>query len=428
MDAVTFEGVSKRYRLGLTRTSLPSLAAEWVRGALRQGPRASRCDDVLWALNDVSFSVERGESLALVGPNGAGKTTILKLLANITKPTAGRVHVNGRLSALIELGAGFHPDLTGRDNVYLNGAILGIQRREIQRRFDDIVDFSGLERFMDTPVKRYSSGMIVRLGFAVASCIDPDVLLVDEVLAVGDAAFSQKCMGRIRALISRGTTIVFVSHNLYLVKAACEKALYLRGGRAAREGGTDEVIRAYEQDIQEERARRPAADRVDADGAGAIVITAVTLTGVPPPGGPGLPNDVPVEVRIDYAAWADLGRVHVSAFVRRSDGLACCMLRSSRAGVDVRVQAGEGVVRLRFEQLQLAAGMYFVESYFLDESDAVVLTPGGRRSEWFRVAGDGLSSTDDAGVFEPPVRWAHEPPGPRALARPAHAAERAAGR
>ena len=190
MNAVTFEGVSKRYRLGLTRTSLPSLAAEWVRGALRPGPRASKGDDVLWALNDVSFSVRRGESLALVGPNGAGKTTILKLLANITKPTAGRVHVAGRLSALIELGAGFHPDLTGRDNVFLNGAILGIRRTEIQRRFDDIVDFSGLEHFIDTPVKRYSSGMIVRLGFAVASCIDPDVLLVDEVLAVGDAAFS----------------------------------------------------------------------------------------------------------------------------------------------------------------------------------------------------------------------------------------------
>ena len=257
---------------------------------------------MLWALSDISFSVRRGESLALVGPNGAGKTTILKLLANITKPTAGRVHVAGRLSALIELGAGFHPDLTGRDNVFLNGAILGIRRTEIQRRFDDIVDFSGLERFIDTPVKRYSSGMIVRLGFAVASCIDPDVLLVDEVLAVGDAAFSQKCMSRIRALIKQGTSIVFVSHNLYLVKAACERALYLSAGRCLCEGSTDEVIRAYEQDIHDERARRLAVEQAVPDHGGGIEITSVTLDGAPAAGGAGLRNDTPVDVRIAYAA------------------------------------------------------------------------------------------------------------------------------
>ena len=423
MDAVTFEGVSKRYRLGLTRTSLPSLAAAWVRGAVRPGSRASRRDDVLWALRDISFGVRRGESLALVGPNGAGKTTILKLLANITKPTAGRVHVAGRLSALIELGAGFHPDLTGRDNVFLNGAILGIRRTEIQRRFDDIVDFSGLERFIDTPVKRYSSGMIVRLGFAVASCIDPDVLLVDEVLAVGDAAFSQKCMSRIRALIKQGTSIVFVSHNLYLVKAACERALYLSAGRCLCEGSTDEVIRAYEQDIHDERARRLAVEQAVPDHGGGIEITSVTLDGASAAGGAGLRNDTPVDVRIAYASNADVGRAHVSAFVRRSDGIACCMLRTSRADIDIQVRAGEGVVTLRFEKLPLCAGMYYVDAYFLDESDAVVLTPGGVRSAWFTVAGDGLSSPDDSGVFEPEAQWAHQPAESRASTDPVHASE-----
>ena len=164
----------------------------------------------------MSFELSEGESLALVGANGAGKTTILKLLANITKPTLGSIDIDGQLSALIELGAGFHPDLTGRENIFLNGSILGLNRKQIASQLDEIIAFSELEKFIDTPVKRYSSGMVVRLGFAVASCINPEILLVDEVLAVGDASFQQKCLERIRSLIRCGTSIIFVSHNFYL--------------------------------------------------------------------------------------------------------------------------------------------------------------------------------------------------------------------
>ncbi len=407
---MTIEGVSKRYQLGLSRASVPSLVSAWARKAMGRAQRAPSDGDDLWALRDVSIRLGRGESLALVGPNGAGKTTILKLLASITKPTTGRVEVKGRLSALIELGAGFHPDLTGRDNAFLNGAILGIGRRELQKRFDEIVDFSGLERFIDTPVKRYSSGMVVRLGFAVAACIDPEVLLVDEVLAVGDAAFSQKCLARIRALIARGTTIVFVSHNLYLVKAVCRQGLYMRQGRVQLAGPVDSVLEAYERDLHQERASRltrqdPGAPEVP----GEIEITDVDLIG---PDGTVSPASLrstdAATLRIRYVAYADLGRVQMSVFVRRADGMVCCMSRTSLDGVHLDVRKGHGVVSLRFASLQLVTASYVAEAYVLDDSDSLGLTGGARQSAWFSVSGAGLNYEDDHGVFEPTVDWSHE--------------------
>ena len=376
MAVVRFDGVSKRYRLGLTRRSLPTAVSDWVGERLGAGAGPKSRDD-LWALDDVSFQLDPGDSLALIGPNGAGKTTVLKLAANIAKPTRGSVAVNGRLSALIELGAGFHPDLTGRDNAFLNGAILGIGRRELQKRFDEIVEFSGLERFIDTPVKRYSSGMTVRLGFAVAACIDPDVLLVDEVLAVGDAAFSQKCLARIAELLRKGTAVVFVSHNLYLVKAVCTRSVYLRNGRVQMAGDTMPVIQAYERDLGQDRAvrrTRPEARQESAPGT-------VEITGVDIVASDGTVNPErlltadPADIRIGYIAYEDVGRVHVSVFIRRLDGLLCCMLRSSLDGWDLRVRAGAGTVRLQFERLQLASGTYYADAYFLNDNDSLVITP-----------------------------------------------------
>jgi len=239
---IEFDNVCKAYRLGTGRGSLREAIPELF-GRL-VGRTASDNGNLLWALKGVSFQVERGESLALLGPNGAGKTTVLKLLSRITRPTSGRVHLGGRLSALIELGAGFHPDLTGRENVYLNGTILGLKRAEIARRFDDIVDFAGLHQFIDTPVKRYSSGMYVRLGFAVAIHVDPEVLLVDEVLSVGDFEFQRKCQRAMREKLGE-TTVILVSHNLAAVNAVCQRALWLDHGEVRREGPTNEVIEAY---------------------------------------------------------------------------------------------------------------------------------------------------------------------------------------
>jgi lipopolysaccharide transport system ATP-binding protein len=408
MHAIEFDRVSKQYRLGLSRTSLPSLVSGWARRALG-GATAPVADNVLWALRDVSFSLAAGQSMALVGPNGAGKTTILKLLANITKPTAGRVRVHGRLSALIELGAGFHPDLTGRDNAFLNGAILGIGRKELERRFDEIVDFAGVERFIDTPVKRYSSGMIVRLGFAVAACIEPEILLVDEVLAVGDAAFSQKCLARIQSLIAGGTAIVFVSHNLYLVKAVCQQALYLRAGQLQLVGTAGEAIDAYERDLHQDRAARLARSGPGAAEAHApIEITEVEVLaadGTPAP--EPLSSQEPALLRIRYHAYEDMGRLQMSVFVRRSDGLTCTMSRTMLDGVELDVRKGVGAVTVRFDRLQLVSGSYFAEAFFLNESDSLGLT-AGRQSAWFSVAGAALNYEENHGVFEPLVEWSHE--------------------
>jgi len=250
--AVRFENVSKRYELGTGQASLKRLVTKPIKRLIGRKNKLHP-SQVLWALRDVSFAVEPGSALGLVGPNGSGKTTSLKLLSKITFPTSGKIDVNGRISALIELGAGFHPDLTGRENVYLNGTILGMKRQEIDERFDQIVEFSGLERFIDTPVKRYSSGMYVRLGFSVAAHVEPDVLLVDEVLAVGDAQFRQKCAQRIEELQKIGTTIVFVAHNLYLVRSVCDKAVFLLNGETQQMGDVDDVISSYENWLFEQR-------------------------------------------------------------------------------------------------------------------------------------------------------------------------------
>jgi ABC-type polysaccharide/polyol phosphate transport system ATPase subunit len=224
--------VSKRFQLREGNTF-----KEFLSAALRGGSKSS-----FYALRDVSFSLGRGETLGIIGRNGSGKSTILKLIAGVTTPTHGRLDVYGRVSPLIELGAGFHPDLTGRENVYLNGAILGMSRRQIQERWDEIVDFAELADFMDTPVKHYSSGMFMRLGFAVAVHSDPDILIMDEALSVGDAAFQEKCLNRIRQFQDAGVTIVLVSHNQPLIEEFCSSVLWLNNGRLITVGKTNEVI------------------------------------------------------------------------------------------------------------------------------------------------------------------------------------------
>jgi lipopolysaccharide transport system ATP-binding protein len=198
-----------------------------------------------WALKDVSFSVQRGEVVGIIGRNGAGKSTLLKILSRVTEPTVGNAYIRGRIASLLEVGTGFHPELTGRENIYLNGAILGMTRLEIRRKFDEIVDFSGVERFLDTPVKRYSSGMYVRLAFAVAAHLDPEILVIDEVLAVGDGEFQKKCLGKMSEVAKGGRTILFVSHNLAMISSLCEKSIYLEGGVLRAFGPTSSVISNY---------------------------------------------------------------------------------------------------------------------------------------------------------------------------------------
>jgi lipopolysaccharide transport system ATP-binding protein len=244
------EGLGKQYRIHhlerpqTLRASLQRFLRKPV-ARIHDAIRKPREDELIWALRDVSFELEQGQVLGIVGRNGAGKSTLLKILSRITDPTEGHAEVRGRLSSLLEVGTGFHPELTGRDNIYLNGAILGMRRAEVTAKFDSIVEFAGVEKFIDTPVKRYSSGMYMRLAFAVAAHLEPDVLLVDEVLAVGDIDFQRRCLGKMREATGEGRTVVFVSHNMASIRALCPRAILLERGRLKADGDVEDVIGAY---------------------------------------------------------------------------------------------------------------------------------------------------------------------------------------
>ncbi len=249
--SIKLENVSKKYRIGKAPLNIRSLIS--FRKTIA---------NYHWAVKDINFSLNPGESLGIIGPNGAGKTTILKLLSKVTFPSSGSIQMKGRFSALIELGAGFHPDLTGRENVFLNGTILGMRKSDIEKRFDQIVDFAGIEKFIDTPVKRYSSGMYARLGFSVAAHVDPEILLVDEVLAVGDMAFQKKCYDRMVDLIKNGTTLIFVSHNMRAIQKVCNRSMVLYRGQTAYEGPASDATAEYSNIL-----RKAASDHQEMDTA-----------------------------------------------------------------------------------------------------------------------------------------------------------------
>jgi lipopolysaccharide transport system ATP-binding protein len=252
---ISVENLSKTYNLGVigTGTFFGDLNRWWARQIGKPDPYAkigeldhgNREGKAIWALRDVSFNVKQGEALGIIGRNGAGKSTLLKILSQVTAPTSGVVKAKGRMASLLEVGTGFHPELTGRENVYLNGAIMGMDRLEVRRKFDEIVDFSGVSKFIDTPVKRYSSGMYVRLAFAVAAHLEPEILVVDEVLAVGDAEFQKKCLGKMGDVTTKGRTVLFVSHNLAAITNLCQSAILIEKGKITYSGETEEVVLQY---------------------------------------------------------------------------------------------------------------------------------------------------------------------------------------
>ena len=246
--AITVEGISKKYDLlhkkGNQNDSLISAFGNGIKGLLKAKKTTDNHED-FWALRDISFDVQTGDRIGIIGRNGAGKSTLLKILSRIVKPSAGRLEYEGRMASLLEVGTGFHGDLSGRENIYLNGSILGMNKQEIDRKFDEIVAFSEIEKFLDTPVKRYSSGMYVRLAFAVAAHLDPEILIVDEVLAVGDSVFQKKCIEKMTAIAAEGRTILFVSHSFQSINALCDKAILLENGRLTAQGGVEEVYSHY---------------------------------------------------------------------------------------------------------------------------------------------------------------------------------------
>lgn len=405
--AVRFHHVSKKYRLGDSNLNL----RRWLENSARRlTGRKAKTRETLWALNDVSFDLPKGQALGLIGPNGAGKSTTLKLLAKITHPTSGKIEVNGRVAALIELGAGFHLDLTGRENAFLNAAILGMPLQKANRIFDDIVAFAGLEKFIDTPLKRYSSGMQVRLGFAIAAHVEPEILLVDEVLAVGDSQFRQKCIQRIEELQTAGTTIVFVSHNLYMVKNVCNLGLFISEGKIHTLGPVVEAINAYESWFHESQSRErqhPAGKKARPGEASAIDITRVQVCNPAGDKTDDFQYNEPVQIQVHYHAHQPIPRPNLALFLVRADGTTAAMIRTADYGYQLDDLVGEGVISVIIDPLQLTGGAYVVEAGILGGLD-VPLSRG--HSQWFQANGLGFSSRERSGVFVPKLASAQTIP------------------
>jgi lipopolysaccharide transport system ATP-binding protein len=272
--------------------------------ATAEKKKAKTIKENFWALQDINFEIQAGERLGIIGRNGAGKSTLLKILSRITDPTSGRISLSGRVASLLEVGTGFHPELTGRENVFLNGAILGMSRSEIKKKFDEIVDFAEVEKFLDTPVKRYSSGMYVRLAFAVAAHLEPEILIVDEVLAVGDAEFQKKCLGRMKDVSGQGRTVLFVSHNMTAIKNLCEKIVYLNKGRVQEIGEANTVINSYLSHNANSDIRRVYATEHEAPGNELVKIR--RIEGRPLLSSPGDPITVSTDIDIEFEFWNNL--------------------------------------------------------------------------------------------------------------------------
>ncbi|HEX6405677.1 MAG TPA: ABC transporter ATP-binding protein [Gemmatimonadales bacterium] len=371
--AIRVEGIGKQYRIG-ARHLRPRTMREAVGRALtaplhnlRQLRRHSRLDggeqvDAIWALRDISFELKAGDVLGIVGRNGAGKSTLLKVLSRITSPTTGRAWVDGRIGSLLEVGTGFHPELTGRDNLYLYGAILGMERQYIRNRFDEIVAFSGVEQFIDTPVKHYSSGMYLRLAFAVAAHLESEILVVDEVLAVGDAEFQKKCLAKMSQVSSEGRTILFVSHDLSAVQRMCPRSLLLQSGQLIGDGPTENILRSYLALSPEapEPCQRIELSGAQRSGTHEVQINAVQFRSDdaaiefrPYPDGP-------LDLDLDLVSNGKITVGSLGISLHDQQGARLLSADTLSLGVVTEIQPGRNTVRLRIEALHLNPGVYYV--------------------------------------------------------------------
>lgn len=380
--AIQAEGLGKRYRIGSREArpdTLTGASLSWLRSPLDNLRRLRRLtrfdeadgDDVLWALRDVSFAIEEGDVWGVIGHNGAGKSTLLKILSRITEPSAGWVKAHGRVASLLEVGTGFHPELTGRENVYLNGTILGMSKAEVDRSFDEIVAFAEVDRFIDTPVKHYSSGMSVRLAFAIAAHLRAEILLVDEVLAVGDVAFQRKCLGKMEAVAGQGRTVILVSHDMASIRRLCRWGMMLDDGRTVAEGPIEEVVDQYLEQV--------LGGAGDAAGAAteAFSIESVTITA---DGGPVIKTYDDVEVRVSLVAKRAIALPGLYVAILGAD-------QARIAGLDLRdflspepMAIGERrQLGFRIERLPLLPGHYQLELYTKDMAGPTI----ERVERWF---------------------------------------------
>jgi lipopolysaccharide transport system ATP-binding protein len=344
--AIKVDGVGKRYRIGQKESAQDSLGGQLIDmlmapmrnyrkyrslynfndidddGKIKAEAASS---DILWALQDVSFEVARGEVLGIIGPNGAGKSTLLKILSRITPPTTGHVEIHGKVSSLLEVGTGFHPELTGRENIYLNGTILGMKKKEVDDKFEEIVEFSGVSKFLDTPVKRYSSGMTVRLAFAVAAHLEPDILIIDEVLAVGDAAFQRKCLNKMQDVGKSGRTVLFVSHSMPAVTRMCERVIMIDNGRVHLDGAAHEVVGTYLKGDRSNTSQREWPDQGSAPGGEVVRLRAVRIKT-----DEGTVSDVidirrPVAIEIEYDVLKPGNTVLATFALWNEEGVNVCV-------------------------------------------------------------------------------------------------------
>ena len=401
-------GLGKRYEIGERRhykTLRESLALRNPFRPRRNG-HADADARTFWALKNVSFDVHRGEIVGIIGRNGAGKSTLLKILSRITDPTEGEVEINGRVGSLLEVGTGFHPELTGRENIFLNGAILGMKRREIAARFDEIVAFAGTGKFLDTPVKYYSSGMYVRLAFGVAAHLEPEILIVDEVLSVGDAEFQKKCLGKMGDVAHSGRTVLFVSHNMAAVKVLCGKAILLNSGVIVSSGNVADVIEDYSRTVAPQSSTQEWPDPAAAPGNENVRLSYVRI----------IPPDNKAAINIDTGALIEIGFENLCENIH----LDCTVYLSNRDGVLI-FESGHLIspnrdARCGFYHLEgqipghlLNAGRYFLDVQFGKDQRYVLFRSDGVVS--FEIentaTGRGLNMGIAPGVIRPLLSWRH---------------------
>jgi len=394
-----FDQVWKKFKKGEKLNSLRDAIPHFFK---RNHNAIGLQDQEFWAVKDISFKIQKGEVVGIMGANGAGKSTVLKLLSRIIVPNKGSIKVNGRISALIEVTAGFHPELTGRENVYLNATILGMRKGEIDAKFDEIVEFSGVKEFIDTPVKRYSSGMYSRLGFSVAAHMDPDILLVDEVLSVGDIAFQAKCAQKIRDLLSSGATIVLVSHQLDLIQSLCKRVILLQNGQVLIDGPSDQVIPQYQNIIykrneNELRNKMVAMDMqtVKVDTRCLVDIVDVELKKT-------FKLGEQIDINLIYEAREKINFPVFRFDIVRSDGVHCCSSRTDKLGIKIDSIQGKGKVSIDLGANLLAPGIYMVKFSIWDKD--IIHPYAIRNKEVIRVEIEGNNSLSDV-VFLPQVNW-----------------------
>lgn len=359
---VKVEHLSKVYQIG-TRTAgyatLRESLTNAVRTPLANLRRFGEKTEDIWALRDVSFTVMAGEVLGIIGQNGAGKSTLLKILSRITEPTTGRVELFGRVGCLLEVGTGFHPELTGRENIFLNGAILGMTRPEIQRKFDEIVAFAELEKFLDTPVKRYSSGMYMRLAFSVAAHLDPEILVVDEVLAVGDAAFQKKCLGRMRDISTEGRTVLFVSHNMAAIRSLCSRGILLAKGEKVFEGSAGECVDRYLAEVTQNATNEVDLTNVRRPKVADVTLKINKLRLASRDGRPLVRSGDPIDIEMWFSVAEPLADVVLGVNVSSGDNVSILECRNSHSyGAIDELLPGEYSIQCRIEQNVLSPGVY----------------------------------------------------------------------